>query len=198
MVLSKNIKQLLSIYNITISDLSRLTKTPRSTINRLINDEATDPRISTLKSIASYFNISVEDLLSEDYIKETIYNNNSHTLLDITNLLNSNSESNSISENILKLTSDQKTLYLTLDNDSMSPMFEPNNVLVFDCKGELSNRDFTLAYINKYKNVVFRQLLVEGQNKLLKSINHDFPIIHLHSDDILLAKLVKSIKHFVK
>lgn len=90
MVLSKNIKELLSIYNITISDLSRLTKTPRSTINRLINDEATDPRISTLKSIASYFNISVEDLLSEDYIKETIYNN-SHTLLDITNLLNSNS-----------------------------------------------------------------------------------------------------------
>lgn len=60
---NENLSLLMNEYNITDSELARALKLPYNTIHRLVSGQTTDPRISTLKSIATYFNVSLDSLL---------------------------------------------------------------------------------------------------------------------------------------
>lgn len=60
--LSHNLSLLMKGSNVSESDLARALNLPYNTIHRLISGYTTDPRISTLKSIAIYFNVSLDDL----------------------------------------------------------------------------------------------------------------------------------------
>ncbi len=49
--------------NLSGTELARRVELPSATVNRLITGSVQDPRISTLKAIAKYFNISFDQLL---------------------------------------------------------------------------------------------------------------------------------------
>lgn len=66
--LSKNLSLLLKKYNVSEGTLARELSLPYNTIHRLVSGYTTDPRISTLKLIASYFNVSMDSLLQSDCI----------------------------------------------------------------------------------------------------------------------------------
>lgn len=53
------------------SELSRKTKIPKTTINRLLSGQTPDPRISTVAALAKYFNISIEQLIGEKPLPPT-------------------------------------------------------------------------------------------------------------------------------
>jgi SOS-response transcriptional repressor LexA len=78
----------------------------------------------------------------------------------------------------------------------MSPIFTNKDILIFKTNCDYENRDFVLIDISKQKNLIFRQLLIDGANMLLKPINKDFPIINMNENDNIIAKLVKSVKDF--
>ncbi|CAM3716396.1 LexA family protein [Legionella longbeachae] len=64
--LSKNLSLIMKENNVSESDLARALNLPYNTIHRLVSGHTTDPRISTLKSIASYFNVSLDTLLNQN------------------------------------------------------------------------------------------------------------------------------------
>lgn len=64
-LIAQNLGILLEQHNLNANQLAQLINIPMMTVRRLLSGETEDPRISTLKLIADYFNISV-DLLIED------------------------------------------------------------------------------------------------------------------------------------
>lgn len=62
--LSRNLSLLMKENNISESELARALNLPYNTIHRLISGYTTDPRISTLKLIASYFSVSLDNLFN--------------------------------------------------------------------------------------------------------------------------------------
>jgi len=63
--IAKNLARLMAQENLNANQLSEKLTLPMMTIRRLLLGETQDPRISTLKLIASYFNISIDVLLNE-------------------------------------------------------------------------------------------------------------------------------------
>ena len=56
-VLFENLRQLLMSRGISETELARQTNLPQPTIHKIMSGKTLDPRMSTLKSIASYFEV---------------------------------------------------------------------------------------------------------------------------------------------
>ena len=65
-VVSQILTALLSEAQLNESELARRTNLPQTTISRLMLGETGDPRISTLKPLAKFFNVSIEQILGEE------------------------------------------------------------------------------------------------------------------------------------
>jgi len=155
----------------------------------LINNKTSDPRLSTLEPIANFFNITVEELIGKPNISSK-FNTKSISSFKLSNLYSNYSQKkNEYLDRKFKFA-------VELDNDSMSPIFTNKDILIFKTNCDYENRDFVLIDISKQKNLIFRQLLIDGANMLLKPINKDFPIINMNENDNIIAILVKSVKDF--
>lgn len=61
--LAENLRALLKSRNLNANQLAQILGIPMMTIRRLLSGETSDPRISTLKLVADYFDISVDSLI---------------------------------------------------------------------------------------------------------------------------------------
>ena len=63
--ISAILSHLIKKSGISEAALGREIDVPRATINRLVSGKTPDPRASTLKAIATYFNVTVDQLLGK-------------------------------------------------------------------------------------------------------------------------------------
>lgn len=64
--IAKNLKALIVNSKVPELEIARALNTSVLTIRRIISGETEDPRISTLKAIADYFNVSIDSLLDDN------------------------------------------------------------------------------------------------------------------------------------
>lgn len=64
--IAKNLKALVDSCRVSEVEIARALNTSVLTIRRIISGETEDPRISTLKAIADYFNVSIDSLLDDN------------------------------------------------------------------------------------------------------------------------------------
>ena len=70
--IAKNMRSLLDEHRITENEVAQSLNIPVMTIRRLVSGETTDPRISTLKLIADFFNISIDSLIEDNTSKSMV------------------------------------------------------------------------------------------------------------------------------
>ena len=63
--LAKNLHMLLHEHRLSKAELAQALDLPVMTINRIVSGETADPRLSTLKLIADYFNIPIDFLIGD-------------------------------------------------------------------------------------------------------------------------------------
>lgn len=66
--LEKNLRILLNKHGVSESNVAQSLNIPVMTIRRIASGETTDPRISTLKLIADYFNTSIDSLIEDNSV----------------------------------------------------------------------------------------------------------------------------------
>lgn len=190
---------LLNMHHITEAELGRRIKIPRTTISRLVSGRTPDPRVSTLKAIADYFNVSVDQLLGN----QPLFNNNKQSTIKNTTSLpiidwNSSKDwRNVISQikpdNHFDWVSDVVGHFaIKIQGESMWPQFQKNMILIIDAEKELSDRSFVIAYIQKNNEVIFRQLITEGSYKFLKAINPIFPLVRIGAKDKIIGVVIQT------
>lgn len=64
--IAKNLKALIEGSKVSEIEIARALNTSVLTIRRIVSGETEDPRISTLKAIADYFNVSIDALLDDN------------------------------------------------------------------------------------------------------------------------------------
>lgn len=193
---------------ITEAELARKINVPRATINRLVSGRTPDPRASTLNAIASYFNISVDQLIGKKPLldsKQSIIET-SHLSIPIIELEEAVNWERIISElNTTKkfdwIMVDSYSAYqgkfaIRVQGDSMWPQFQTDTILIISTDKPVKNRDFVIAYINKTKDVVFRQIITDGSYKFLKAINIIFPTINFENGDKIVGSVIQTIINY--
>lgn len=66
MTLKHNIRKIMGELDISPTELGKLSKTPYRTIQRILNDDTADPRISTLKPIIITLGVSADMVIFDD------------------------------------------------------------------------------------------------------------------------------------
>jgi SOS-response transcriptional repressor LexA len=199
---------LLNQARISEAELARKINIPRATINRLTSGRTPDPRASTLNSIASYFKVSVDQLMGKQPLisnENNLLINTNSTLIPIIELHNAKNWEKKITKLTTKIhnkwliinpTLDEGKFAVCINADSMWPQFQVNTLLIISPNKEAKNRDFVIAHLKINDEIVFRQLIVENKNKFLKAINDMFPIIKLSSTDKIIGVITQTRKNY--
>jgi len=66
MTLKENQRKIMEQLDVSPTDLARLSKIPYRTIQRLINDETSDPRLSTIKPVIISLGVSADMVIFDD------------------------------------------------------------------------------------------------------------------------------------
>ncbi|KTC84542.1 MULTISPECIES: helix-turn-helix domain-containing protein [Legionella] len=184
-VLGENITRLMNACGIDATELSQQTGLPCSTISRLRSNSCEfSPNISSLLPIAEYFCINLSQLIGEEPIKQDMYATfkpikvrklpipilQSETILTY---LDSMELGDNPLLNIDFPLSERAFAYL-LRGNSMEPQFPDKTLLIIDPYIEEENLDHVLVLPAGKKIPLFRQILIDGEETYIRTLNPAF------------------------
>ena len=167
-----NLSQLISKANITIPELAKNTKIPRSTIYQLLS-EIHEPRLALLKILAKFFSINVSQLIGE----LPLTNNATAIPVHSWNNLDYNSGRIDNSAHIPKFVLVEKIsnfLFAISAEKDVYPKYEEGTILIFEETQAFTTGDIILISQQKTKPVL-KTALIEGTETYFKSVSNDIP-----------------------
>lgn len=208
--LSKVLQRLLFEKRMKPVDLAREVDMPQPTIHRLVSGKSTRPYRSSLEPIAEYFSITVDQLIGEKPLDEETTTLNVpeksgkfrqipviawDNALDFVTHGAEHGQSYIMANPSLS----EKAFATILNNSSMEPVFPNGSTLVFDPAAEPKDRNYVLVGLHEVKSPIFRQLLIDGDDKYLKPLNPDlsnFKMRILDESDQIIAVLIEARSSF--
>jgi transcriptional regulator with XRE-family HTH domain len=183
--LGENISILMEHCEIDATELARESGLPTSTISRLrSNISDFSPNISSLIPIARYFQITVSQLIGEEALPQDICGSFKPTIIKkhFVPLLNTENIYEYIMRDKLKnelfievnLQVSNKTFACFTQGSAMEPKFQDKSLLIIDPELTPENLDYVLAISLEKKTILFRQLLTDGEDRYLKTLNPIF------------------------
>jgi transcriptional regulator with XRE-family HTH domain len=200
--LSQILKKLLFEKNMRPVDLARELNMPSPTVHRIVTGKSTRPYKESLEAISKYLGVSINQLTGEEpLLPETLEALNSSPISKQVKViplllwdklgLSHNKKDNS--ELVVINVSDQAFATIMPDY-SMEPLFQKGSTLIFDPEREVTDRNYVLVKLYNPDIYVFRQLLIDVNQKFIKSLNADISaasIRLLHPQDKIIARLVE-------
>ena len=193
--LSDNIKKLLGIRKLTISDLSRKTGIHHSVINRIINGETENPSIRTVSPIAAYFSLSVNDLLSDQPLSkenntDIAYTAENEKIKQIPIISWSDAtrwkglEIDNIKKYKLIYTEKgiTKAGFALKIQEDISFLFKEGSILIIEPTIKPKNRDFIIVQDGKYPMATLRRYITEGSSVFLKPMDQSLHAVEFDKD----------------
>lgn len=207
--LSKNLRQLLTFFNLSENELGRRSGVPQQVINRILTEKNQNPKISTLTQIAKYFSLTVSQLLGEEALpieprmKQTTASAITKIpLLKWTQLsaLTKEMKSKKNPKIITDAVISEQTFALLNPDDAMEPKFSVNAILIFDCQPIPKYGDYVLVYNEKSKTALFRQLWLKNHVAYVKSLNlkhTEYKVREVQEVEKIIAVLIQSRTDFL-
>jgi SOS-response transcriptional repressor LexA len=199
--ISQIVRTLMFKKNINAAQLARETDLPQQTIQRIVSGTSAKPHLSSLIPLSTFFGVSVEALRKGDIDlsldSSEITEAKSIPLIRWEDLSLDLSDSNAyVAEK--KIVVDQvipgDAFAISMKDSSMEPYFPNNALLILDPNKEAVDRSFVLVKFKNTNEVIFRQLLEDGQNNYLKPLNPDFNAFQMRAltpEDTLLGVLAE-------
>jgi SOS-response transcriptional repressor LexA len=207
--ISENITALMAHCDVDATTLSQMTNLPASTISRLrSNTVESSPNLSSLMPIADFFRITLSQLIGEDsinYLSYTAFKPAKLTKFPIPVLT---------SENILDFLNNQslvtvpyidvdvpvseKSFAYVLQGNAMEPQFPDKTLLIIDSEVIIENLDYVLIIPQGKKLPVFRQIMIDGDERYLRALNQAFNefVRFTEGSHLLLGVMVQSRQNF--
>jgi len=186
-------------------DLAREVNIPSPTIHRLVTGKSTRPYKSSLKPIADFFSLTVDQLTGEQpaidnpLIKERSLKFNNILNLPLIpwgQLLNPQKIDKDKYDKIPFAGSINNHGYATILPDySMEPLFTHGCMLIFDPDKPFKDRSYVLVHLHEADLPIFRQILIDSDQKYLKPLNPDlnnFKMRLVGKKDKIIGTLVEA------
>ena len=180
--LAKNLKSLMSQANMKSPELAKKLGIPYNTIHRILTGTTTDPKFSTLNSIANYFNVSLDALITSKTpnIEEVNSTNNirsvpilSWDMLTSDNCLDEiNPENWALWHPIpfIDPNSLSNKTFAIKSKVSMQPRFPTSTIFIVDPETKPVDGDLVILRIENNKGISMRELIIDPPYSNLKSI----------------------------
>ncbi len=186
-LLSKNLVTLLKQNRITESRLAKALNIPYNTIRRLVGGITADPRISTLKLIADYFNVGIDSLTTaENLILHTTSQNGPQRSVPIIGWDHITKKDFLTTADFLAwphrqpiaLTDTQnlsKYAYAIESKKSMRSQFPVGSLFIVDPIASVIDNDLVLVIIKESNAITLRSLVIDPPYWHLQSIIENSP-----------------------
>lgn len=199
-LLAHNLSMLLKQHSLSISQLSQLLNIPIMTIRRLLSGETEDPRISTLKLIAHYFNVSVDFLIGEDSHTFLLAEKKvkSHLIPKVTwDLL-----PNIHHQDITTVTKEWESIALSGNEvvsakafaleskPSMYPRFPRGTVFIIDPDTTAKDGDIVLIKFKEHNEYTMKELIIDPPEWRLSPLVTDSSTINFHQESHTIVGVV--------
>lgn len=187
--LSEVLNRLMEECDIDGVRLSKNTGVPTTTINRLrTGDPANNPTLTTLVPLSEFFRVTVSQLIGDEALPEdrvvglhqpsiSAWHTIPHLTWEQAALWPE--AKNKLENEIDRWTATDLTLgdnafAITMEGDSMYPRFPEGTLFIIDPTQPVSNRDFVLILPLDQEKPLFKQILKDGPDYYIKSLNKDF------------------------
>ncbi|OGT58633.1 MAG: hypothetical protein A3F43_01495 [Gammaproteobacteria bacterium RIFCSPHIGHO2_12_FULL_42_10] len=191
------LSRLLSEKRIRVTELARQINLPQPTVHRIATGICEHPHLSSLKPIADFFDVTIDQLKGFDPIP-WLENVTKIPLLAWESVLRWPSDQDNITSASLVLTDANvgPRAYATHLNDtSMDPIFPKGMLLIADPDKIALDRSYVIAKRATHHEPIFRQLLIDAQYKYLKPLNPDlnqYKMAPINEDDKILSVVLQA------
>lgn len=192
------------------TDLSRQTGIPASTLNKIFLGTTDDPRASTLRALAEFFEISIEQLLGLKKVPDSKDGNRvlgfpnqspSSSAANVAPILNWNQVIAWLSESSIE--KDQISDFVTIDSrlgenlfalkvkPSMAGHFRPDALIIIDPKAEFKDGNFVLVSVDQSEPTV-RMISKDGADVYLKPLESFLTPIQLEPHHQIIGTIIET------
>ena len=204
--LGKNIKKLLTHIGINESRLAQNTGISQPVIHRMTSGETQNPKIASLLPIASFFDITVEQLIGTKPLPLKISQPSAmpdRAAFAVIPLLNWHEIDNWLRQNQecqhTMMSCDSKISKLgfavMVKDTTMRPSFPENSTLIIEPERQACDRDFAIIKLQSSQPPIFRQVLYDGVSIHLKALNPEFRSYKLERQDKILGVVIQVRKY---
>jgi len=186
--LSSNLKSLMGLAKINASELARRTGVAQPIIHRLSTGQNTNPKLATIKPISEYFMVTVSQLIGEEALPsdKSFYRISSEhrgwsrvpliTWQDATDWPGNLTRYQEAEDSVFVSTDAHvsKIAYgLKVKGCAMEPIFPEGTTIIVEPNREARDRDFAVVHLRGEKEARLKQVLIDGSDFYLKSLNPD-------------------------
>ncbi len=201
--LTNTLHKLMNERNISEAELARRTNIPQPTLHKILSGKTGDPRASTLKSLADFFGVTIDMLLtgsSQSITSSTGKKTQSIAILswseciDASKLIRSLNSTNW--DNWITTEYPSTNAYALTSKPSMEPRFPKGSTLIIDPNIKPEDGDLIVVHFPNTNESTMRELSIDGPTKLLIPICKNLPAEACTPEIKELGVLVKSIFRF--
>ncbi len=195
--LAQNLRRLMNLNKVTEAEISRQTLIPQPTIHKILSGKTADPRASTLKALADFFKISIDELVTGIEIKRQDSRTQSIPIISwsqcinaqktIENLNPSNWNKWIVSEPL------PSSCFALMSKPSMEPRFPIGTALLIDPTLKPEDGDIILVHYPNTSEATLRELSIDGPSILLSNLYGDSSPMPMRPEISTKGILVRSI-----
>lgn len=190
--------------NLSVSALAKITNIPQPTLHQLCFGTTEKPRKKTLDILASYFSISIDQLLGQEALPDKLsaqmkrdWDIEPTPILSWEDLYHwpDDIDLKNKRELILENNKSKLTFALEMIGSNMEPIFPNGCLLIFDANKVTTDKDCVLVYLKKEDQFAFKKIYYDGNAAYVKSINPEFNQLStakLSSQDKVIATLLEA------
>jgi SOS-response transcriptional repressor LexA len=199
---AQNLRRLMNLNNVTEAEVSRQTHIPQPTIHKILNGKTADPRASTLRALADFFKISIDELLTGIETKRQASLTHSIPIISWSECINAQEFIETLSPSkwhkwvVTEPLSE--ACFAVISKPSMAPRFPIGTALVIDPTLQPEDGDIVLVhYLNTFETTL-REISIDGPSALLSNLYGNSPPEPITSDISIKGILIRSIFSYHK
>lgn len=203
-LLSENIEALmLKEGGLNISKLAKSLNIPRVTLQHIISGKTKKPRKELIHLLSNYFSVPPDDLMNQKLTnREMVFTNAKSLPIFERDALHRWPQISNIGNTTYTAVQgdySDSSFGMYMHDSSMYPIFPEDCLVIFDPELAPKDKDFVLVKLDSNNTVVFKKLIIENDNRFIKSINQELDelgLSQLNPNDVIIAKATTCIKRF--
>lgn len=179
MTISVNLRRLMEREKINASELGRHIKLAQPIIHRLLTGKNINPKLATIRPIADYFDITISQLIGEDFLAVDHQDSGLSTWKqvpvlawkDIVSSLNGDDSVTTAHQVSTDALVSEAAYAVVIENTGLEPHFPKGAKVVVEPNRSASDSDFVVVMVAEGGDPHIRQVVSDGADCYIKSLN---------------------------
>lgn len=207
------LRKLMGEVHISEAELARKTDIPQPTLHRILSGATKSPRGASLAPLANFFSVTINQLLGVDPLPEDrvpgTYNPRIQGWTSVPVIDWEQAAQWETFKDTLRgstwdkwastdLPVSEDAFAIEVKGSAMEPRFNENTILIIEPKRVPADRDFVVAGAIDRNMAVFKQLLRDGDDCYLKSLNDQFKTLEMGNQYFIIGTLIQARMDFYR